>query len=307
MLNRSWFCIGAVKKKKTRGKVFLYYGVSSFVFFIVFMVSLGTYGASLPDPTPSEVAAAQAEQKAKKEEKAKKEAEEKAEKEAKEKAKKEAKEKAKQEEKEAAENAKAKEKAEEAVTEKEKAESKVRKEAEEKAKKEAKEKAKREEKEAAENAKANEKAEKEAQAKKAAVEKAEKEAQAKKEAAENAALAEEKFKTSAVEIDYIELARDPDSFIGTKVLLHAKVMQNLEDGKKLTLLLNVTDVGYGIWDDTILVNYTMTEKDKRILEDDIIFLWGTVKGLRTYGSILGERITVPEVDGAYVDILWNDK
>lgn len=262
------------QEKNTRGKVFLYYGISSFVFFLVFMVSLVTFGASLPEPTPGEVAAAKAEQKAVAEVKAKKEAEEKAEKEAK---------------------------------EKEKAESKIRKEAEEKAKKEAKEKAKIEEKEAAEAKIAKEKAEKEAKALKAAEEKAAKEAQAKKVAAENAAKAEETFKASAIEVDYIDLARDPDSFIGTKVLLHAKVMQNLEDGKKLTLLLNVTDSGYGIWDDTILVNYTMTEKDKRILEDDIIFLWGTVKGLRTYGSVLGERITVPEVDGAYVDILWNDK
>jgi len=73
------------QEKKTRGRVLLYYGISSVVFFIVFISSFLTFGASLPEPT-QEVATAQAEKKVE-EAKAKNEAEEKVKKETEEKVK----------------------------------------------------------------------------------------------------------------------------------------------------------------------------------------------------------------------------
>ncbi|MCM3744087.1 hypothetical protein M3193_08015 [Sporosarcina luteola] len=296
-------------EKKTRLRVFFYYGTFSFVFFIVFIVSLATFGSSLPDPTPEEVAAAQAVQD---KIEAKKEAEEKEKAEAKDQM-----ESDKKTEKEAKAETKAKKEAEENTEIDAKAEAKAKIEAEKKAKKEARAeaKAKKEaEKMAKIEAKAEAKAKKEAQkkaqieaeeakAKKEEEELVKKKAQAKKEAVEKAAKAEASFKNSAVELNYKQLARDPESFKGEKVLFKGQVMQNMEDGKEVTLLLNVTRDEFGFWDDSILVNYTMSKGEKRILEDDIIYLWATVKGLKTYGSIFGQQITVPEVDGAYLEII----
>lgn len=79
-------------EKKTRGKVLLWYGIATMVFFVIFIVSI-------PEMTPEERAKYEVEQKLKAEQKAKEEAEEKAKNEAAEKAKQEiiAKERAKAE------------------------------------------------------------------------------------------------------------------------------------------------------------------------------------------------------------------
>lgn len=112
----------------------------------------------------------------------------------------------------------------------------------------------------------------------------------------------EQFKNSAVQINYLDLARNPDNYISTRVYFTGKVVQTIESGNNVILRVNVTEGDYGIWQDTLLVNYSRSEGESRILENDIINLWGKVKGLKTYKALLKNQITVPEVDAKYISI-----
>ena len=57
------------------------------------------------------------------------------------------------------------------------------------------------------------------------------------------------------------------------------------------------------YEDTILVKYKYSSSsESRILEDDIITLYGKSMGTYTYESVLGSPITVPYIDAMYIDI-----
>jgi uncharacterized membrane protein len=121
---------------------------------------------------------------------------------------------------------------------------------------------------------------------------------------QNASESMEEYKSSAKHIQYIELARNPDNYKTKRVVYTGKVIQTLElgIGNNVVLLVNVTKGEYGLWDDTVYVNYRRSDGESRILENDIITLWGTVKGLKTYKSVLGAKITIPEIDAKYITI-----
>jgi hypothetical protein len=96
------------------------------------------------------------------------------------------------------------------------------------------------------------------------------------------------------------IGRAIQSFLPQRVVFTGKVVQVLEMGSKTAMRVNVTKGEYGIWDDTVWVNYTRKSGESRILEDDIIKFWGTVKGRRTYTAVLGQEITLPEIDAKYL-------
>jgi len=56
---------------------------------------------------------------------------------------------------------------------------------------------------------------------------------------------------------------------------------------------------FGYIDDVIWVNYN----GPRFLEGDIVDVYSRVKGLKTYTSIFGLQVTVPEVDSLHVELV----
>jgi ABC-type multidrug transport system fused ATPase/permease subunit len=117
----------------------------------------------------------------------------------------------------------------------------------------------------------------------------------------------EQYKSEAIQIQYIDLARNPDIYKNKKVVFTGKVIHTIESGNYIALLVNVTKDEFNVWDDTIFVNYQKANGESRILENDIITFWGTVKGLKTYKSVLGSQVTIPEVDAKYITIIGNEK
>lgn len=95
------------------------------------------------------------------------------------------------------------------------------------------------------------------------------------------------------------VARDPDSWDGVRVAFTGEVIQVLQSGTRYTLRVNVTPVSYG-YTDTIMVYYVADAGDSRILEDDVITLYGIMNGTYTYESVLGASITVPFMNAAYI-------
>ncbi|HIZ18552.1 MAG TPA: zinc ribbon domain-containing protein [Candidatus Olsenella stercoravium] len=112
----------------------------------------------------------------------------------------------------------------------------------------------------------------------------------------------EQYKASCVSYPYDELARNPDSHVGENVVFRGQVIQALDDSDGVTLRVNVTEGEYGIWDDTVMAYYAYGDGESRILEDDIITMYGSFGGLYTYESVLGASITVPLVFAEFVEI-----
>lgn len=124
---------------------------------------------------------------------------------------------------------------------------------------------------------------------------------------QNASESMEEYKSSAEHIQYVELARNPDKYKTKRVVYTGKVIQTLELGNNVVLRVAVTKGEYGLWSDMVYVNYRRSDGESRILEDDIITLWGTVKGLKTYESIFEVAVTIPEIDAKYITIDGHEK
>lgn len=109
--------------------------------------------------------------------------------------------------------------------------------------------------------------------------------------------------------NYEDISRNPNEYKDKKAKFEGQVIQVQENGNNIVLRVNVTktenefaDGGY-LWDDTIYVEYTRQEENEsRILEDDIIHIYGKLNGVKSYKSVLGDEITIPLVEASYVDI-----
>ena len=112
------------------------------------------------------------------------------------------------------------------------------------------------------------------------------------------------YKESCEEIDYNSLARNPDKVYGKAVKITGKVVQVMEyDGSGLVdLRVNITKSEYGFYDDTVYVSGTLDKSGDRILEDDIITIWGNCGGTHTYETVLGAKVTVPLIYMMYYEI-----
>jgi hypothetical protein len=113
-----------------------------------------------------------------------------------------------------------------------------------------------------------------------------------------AAQEEAEFKAAATTVDYDQLEKNPDDYRGTKVVYTGQIFQIQESYGATWMLLSVTDEGYGFWDDNIWVNY-----DGEIdgAEEDIITVYGTVRGSQSYQTQIGGETYVPKVKAEYVE------
>ncbi len=109
----------------------------------------------------------------------------------------------------------------------------------------------------------------------------------------------QEFKDSCNTYTYEQLARNPAEMIGTRVKLVGEVIQTMYDGNIIQLRVNITKEN-GYYSDTVYVRYII--EGDRILEDDIITIYGTAMGEVSYTSILGAEITLPYIEAEYVDI-----
>ena len=100
------------------------------------------------------------------------------------------------------------------------------------------------------------------------------------------------------------MARNPENFKGTNVKVTGEVIQALYGSEGIDLRVNITKEGnYATYyTDTIYVVYYPEEGEDKILEDDIITIYGTAQGDYTYTSTLGGPITLPLVYGKYIEI-----
>lgn len=121
-------------------------------------------------------------------------------------------------------------------------------------------------------------------------------------------MSEMDYKSSCKTIDYKTLARNPNKYKGDHFKITGEVEQVIEEDNVLdnntqyTVRLNMTKNDLDYWDDTILLNVEIPQDEDRILEDDIITVYGTCQGKYTYTGLLKSSVTVPLIDVKYFNI-----
>lgn len=110
--------------------------------------------------------------------------------------------------------------------------------------------------------------------------------------AETAALlAEEEAKGYETGITYDNIARNPDDFLGKKVKFTGKVIQLIEGTTSNQIRLAINND----YNQVVLCEYYSSIVESRVLEDDIITIYGTSVGTISYQSTMGGQITVPGI------------
>ena len=122
-------------------------------------------------------------------------------------------------------------------------------------------------------------------------------AEAQKKAEEEAARAAEEAKGYETGITYDQLARTPDDFVGKKVKFYGKVIQVIEGGSTVQIRLAVNED----YDTILLGEYNNSIVSSRVLDDDLITIYGTSQGLISYKSTMGGTITIPSVSIDKID------
>lgn len=116
-------------------------------------------------------------------------------------------------------------------------------------------------------------------------------------------ISETEYKAICSSVSYEDIARKPNEYMGETVVFSGKVIQVLEEGKDVMLRVNVTEGEFGIWDDTIYVEYRRkSDNESRILEDDIVTLYGEIQGIKNYTAILGNQVSVPHLKAEYIEL-----
>lgn len=117
-------------------------------------------------------------------------------------------------------------------------------------------------------------------------------------------ISKEDYQAQCKEYSYKELARNPNQYKGEKVKFTGKVIQVQESwGNSVILRVDVTKDEYGLWDDTIYVDYKYKdENESKILDDDIISIYGEFKGQKTYATVLGSSMSIPQIEAQYIEL-----
>ena len=130
--------------------------------------------------------------------------------------------------------------------------------------------------------------------------------QKQKEAEEKAKKEQEErdFKESCNTFTYEQMARNPEKFKGTNVKLTGEVVQVMTDSYSTNLRVNITKKGnYSTYyTDTVYVVYYPQSGEDKILEKDIITIYGTSQGDCSYNTVMGATVTLPNISAKYITI-----
>lgn len=122
-------------------------------------------------------------------------------------------------------------------------------------------------------------------------------------------MSKKEYKNSCEQLNFSKVVRNPDKYKGKLYKFVGEVIQCeetsafLSDDKILTLRINVTKDEYGFWNDTVYVTYTLAARKDRILEDDIVTVYGECDGAETYTSVLGNSVTLPAFNAEYIEFV----
>lgn len=117
----------------------------------------------------------------------------------------------------------------------------------------------------------------------------------------------EDFKASCEKIGYKELCRYPDEHRGDRIVLTVKVSQILDTGAFSTgtaWSAYDDESGYGWYNSNqyYLID-SRDDDDMRILEDDVITVYGTFSGIEEVVTVLGVKNRLPRIIVEYLELI----
>lgn len=117
-------------------------------------------------------------------------------------------------------------------------------------------------------------------------------------------LSPTQIKNKAIrEINFDNLMRNNEKYVGSILYLEGKVIQVSKTyGDNYDLRVSITKETSGsftFYTDPIWVNYA----GERILEEDIVGIYGQVVGIKKYTAVLGNTIELPEVDSLLLELI----
>lgn len=111
------------------------------------------------------------------------------------------------------------------------------------------------------------------------------------------------YRAQCQEISYDEFARNADNLIQKYYTFTGQILQAMDGRYRLGVRVG-NDFSY---DDQIYLDYTPPAGEGRVLEDDIVQVWGTCMGLYTYTTTSGAEITVPRLYVGNLHVLTADE
>ena len=121
-------------------------------------------------------------------------------------------------------------------------------------------------------------------------------------------ISEEEYKAMCGELPYKDLLRTPDDYIGSKIVLTVRINQILNEDffsdEKYYVGLTDND-GYEWYvDDKYVFTDGRQADDLKILEDDIVQIYGEFTGLKTFSNALTSADEeVPVIDIKYLTLI----
>lgn len=117
-------------------------------------------------------------------------------------------------------------------------------------------------------------------------------------AEEEAALkAEEEKKGYNTGITFDNLSRNPDDYEGKKVLFTGEVLQVFELANEIQIRLATKANSWGGYIDSVVYIYFDSSLiSSRILEGDVITVYGVARGLHSYTTVMGASVTLPLIE-----------
>ncbi len=109
------------------------------------------------------------------------------------------------------------------------------------------------------------------------------------------------YKEQCKSYSYDSIAREPDKYDGKYAKFTGEVIQVMRDEDDYILRVDVTRTSWG-YTDTIMVYYEAPSSSKKILEDDIVTMYGKLGGETTYTTVLNSSVTIPVFFAEYIDI-----
>jgi hypothetical protein len=113
-------------------------------------------------------------------------------------------------------------------------------------------------------------------------------------------VSQAEYEASATTIPYDDLLKDSSPYRGKVVSFRGQVFQIQQFGNRGgIMLLSVTDDGYGLWTDNVWVDYDHSTPAN---ENDIVTVYGTVTGTKSYQTQGGGETYVPRMHAKYIDM-----
>ena len=115
-------------------------------------------------------------------------------------------------------------------------------------------------------------------------------------------IPEEEYKASCIEVDYKSVARNPHDYNMKHITFTGRVSQVLEGTPTFIMIYqdNPNDM-YSL--DSWYVLYDVPANSSRILENDLVKVYGTCTGITTYTTVSETERTIPSLQLFYFDFL----